>query len=79
MSIDLEFFKYTISYDAQGQDATYKALHAELAGGNSALDNTVTNFEVNDSLPAQQAELPPERRSAKILAKTQSKKKKKAS
>lgn len=67
----------TYTYDAQGQDATYKALHAELSNGNSALINTVTNFEVNDSIPPQQAELPPERRSAKILAKTQGKKKKK--
>jgi len=66
----------TYTYDAQGQQATYNALHAELKHGNPMVDQ-VKSFEVNDSIPQQQAELPPERRSAKILAKTQGKKKKK--
>lgn len=67
----------TYTYDAQGQDATYKALHAELKDGNSAVIDQPSGMDVNESMPQQQAELPPERRSAKILAKTQNQKKKK--
>lgn len=62
------------TYDAVGQEATYKALHAELKDRPSAVvDPELGKIE----LPSQQAALPPERRSSKILAKTTGKAKKK--
>lgn len=66
----------TYTYDAQGQAATYQALHEELKDGNAPIDD-VSKFEVTNNMPKQQADLPPERRSAKILAKTTGKRKKK--
>ena len=63
----------TFTYDHIGQDAVYKALHEELK------DKTPIVIDPNAGkieMPAQQAALPPERRSAKVLAKTSGKKKK---
>ena len=65
------------TYDAIGQDATYQALHAELKDrAPLVIDPDQGKIEPGPNLPKQQAELPPERRSAKVLAKTQGKKKK---
>ena len=71
----------TYTYDHVGQDATYKALHAELKDkAPLVIDPDQGKIEPGPSMPKQQAELPPERRSAKVLAKTTRKgKKKKAS
>ena len=67
----------TFTYDHVGQDAVYKALHEELKDKAPLVINA---DEGKIDMPAQQAALPPERRSAKILAKTTGKpKKKKAS
>jgi hypothetical protein len=66
----------TYTYDAVGQQATYAALHAELKDRQPlVLDPELGKIET-DTMPAQQAALPPERRSAKVLAKTGGKKKK---
>ena len=66
----------TYTYDHVGQEATYKALHAELKDrAPVVIDPDLGKIE--PGLPKQQAELPPERRSAKVLAKTTSKRKKK--
>ena len=63
------------TYDHVGQDAVYKALHAELKDkAPVVIDPNLGKIDVN--MPAQQAALPPERRSAKVLAKTGGKKKK---
>lgn len=65
----------TYTYDHVGQEATYKALHAELKDREPlVIDPDLGKIE--PGLPKQQAELPPERRSAKVLAKTTSKRKK---
>jgi hypothetical protein len=65
----------TYTYDHVGQEATYKALHAELKDrAPVVIDPDLGKIE--PGLPKQQAELPPERRSAKVLAKTTSKRKK---
>ena len=64
----------TFTYDHVGQDAVYKALHEELKDKAPIVINA---DEGKIDMPAQQAALPPERRSAKILAKTTGKKKKK--
>ena len=66
----------TYTYDHVGQEATYKALHAELKDRAPLVIDPEQGKIEADIIPAQQAELPPERRSAKILAKTQGKKKK---
>jgi len=63
----------TFTYDHVGQDAVYKALHEELKDRAPLVINA---DEGKIEMPAQQAALPPERRSAKILAKTSGKKKK---
>ena len=63
----------TFTYDHVGQDAVYKALHEELKDRAPIVINA---DEGKIDMPAQQAALPPERRSAKILAKTSGKKKK---
>jgi hypothetical protein len=63
----------TFTYDHVGQDAVYKALHEELKDKAPLVINA---DEGKIDMPAQQAALPPERRSAKILAKTGGKKKK---
>lgn len=63
----------TFTYDHVGQDAVYKALHEELKDRAPIVINA---DEGKIDMPAQQAALPPERRSAKILAKTGGKKKK---
>ena len=63
----------TFTYDHIGQDAVYKALHEELKDRAPLVINA---DEGKIEMPAQQAALPPERRSAKILAKTSGKKKK---
>jgi len=66
----------TYTYDHVGQEATYKALHAELKDrAPVVIDPDLGKIE--PGIPKQQAELPPERRSAKVLAKTTSKRKKK--
>jgi len=66
----------TYTYDHAGQEATYKALHAELKDrAPVVIDPDLGKIE--PGIPKQQAELPPERRSAKVLAKTTSKRKKK--
>ena len=66
----------TYTYDHVGQDATYKALHAELKDREPlVIDPDQGKIEPGPSMPKQQAELPPERRSAKVLAKTTSKRK----
>ena len=65
----------TYTYDHVGQEATYKALHAELKDrAPVVIDPDLGKIE--PGIPKQQAELPPERRSAKVLAKTTSKRKK---
>jgi len=66
----------TYTYDHVGQDATYKALHAELKD-KAPLVIDPDQGKIETGIPKQQAELPPERRSAKVLAKTTSKRKKK--
>jgi hypothetical protein len=63
----------TFTYDHVGQDAVYKALHEELKDKAPLVINA---DEGKIDMPAQQAALPPERRSAKILAKTGGNKKK---
>ena len=64
----------TYTYDAQGQDATYRALHAELKDTHPVtIDPDLGRID----MPSQQADLPPERRGSKILAKTTGKRKKK--
>ena len=63
----------TFTYDHVGQDAVYKALHEELKDKAPIVINA---DEGKIDMPAQQAALPPERRSAKILAKTGGNKKK---
>ena len=65
----------TYTYDHVGQDATYKALHAELKDRAPVVVDPDLG-KIEPGLPKQQAELPPERRSAKVLAKTTSKRKK---
>ena len=66
----------TYTYDAIGQDATYRALHEELKDHPPVkIDPDLGKIEAG--LPQQQADLPPERRSAKVLAKTTGKRKKK--
>ena len=68
----------TYTYDHVGQDATYKALHAELKDkAPLVIDPDQGKIEPGPSMPKQQAELPPERRSAKVLAKTTGKRNKK--
>jgi len=66
----------TYTYDHVGQEATYKALHAELKDRAPVVINPDLG-KIEPGIPKQQAELPPERRSAKVLAKTTSKRKKK--
>jgi len=66
----------TYTYDHVGQEATYKALHAELKDRAPLVIDPEQGKIEADIMPAQQAALPPERRSAKILAKTGGKKKK---
>jgi len=66
----------TYTYDHVGQEATYKALHAELKDRQPLVINPELGKIETNSMPAQQAALPTERRSAKILAKTGGKKKK---
>ena len=65
----------TYTYDHVGQEATYKALHAELKDREPLVVDPDLG-KIEPGLPKQQAELPPERRSAKVLAKTTSKRKK---
>ena len=67
----------TYTYDAIGQDATYKALHAELKDKAPIVIDPDQGKIEQGTIPQQQADLPPERRSAKILAKTQGKEKNK--
>ena len=63
------------TYDHVGQDAVYRALHTELKDkAPVVIDPNQGKIDVD--MPAQQAALPPERRSAKVLAKTGGKKKK---
>ena len=66
----------TYTYDHVGQEATYKALHAELKDRAPLVIDPEQGKIEADIMPAQQAALPPERRSAKVLAKTGGKKKK---
>src|SRR6056300_104787 len=55
----------TYTYDHVGQDATYKALHAELKDREPlVIDPDQGKIEAGPNMPKQQAELPPERRSA---------------
>ena len=68
----------TYTYDAVGQDATYRALHEELKD-HAPVQVDPDLGKIESGMPEQQASLPPERRSAKVLAKTTGKKKKKAS
>ena len=69
----------TYTYDAVGQDATYRALHEELKDTAPVVVDPEQGKIEQGTLPQQQADLPPERRSAKVLAKTAGKRKKKAS
>ena len=64
------------TYDHVGQEATYKALHAELKDRAPLVIDPEQGKIEADIMPQQQAALPPERRSAKVLAKTGGKKKK---
>jgi len=66
----------TYTYDHVGQDATYRALHAELKDTAPVQTDPEEGKIEQGTIPQQQADLPPERRSAKILAKTGGKKKK---
>ena len=66
------------TYDHVGQDATYRALHEELKDTIPVvIDPDLGKIETESNLPKQQAELAPERRSAKILAKTTGKRNRK--
>ena len=67
----------TYTYDAVGQDATYRALHAELKDTAPVQVDPEEGKIEQGTIPQQQADLPPERRSAKVLAKTVGKRKKK--
>ena len=66
----------TYTYDAVGQQATYAALHAELKDKAPLVIDPEQGKIEADTMPAQQEALAPERRSAKVLAKTGGKKKK---
>ena len=67
----------TYTYDAVGQDATYRALHEELKDTAPVQVDPEQGKIEQGTIPQQQADLPPERRSAKVLAKTVGKRKKK--